>query len=183
MACSLQWNNGTCRHACLRAENTCTAGLDAVSHDVDVLGNDVTLSQPCEKEDNSIVPPAEAIRRRWGSSRLVAMAVRVLDYMYYSTCRLTDAPLSTGALSAACHTMNCRRQRTLGQHAKYDARCCILRRCMMGFIRRARDSAAASRPSHRIAAHRTPASERWKGPRSTRASPPELARVHTRRQG
>jgi hypothetical protein len=70
------------------------------------------------KEDNSIVPPAEAIRRRWGSSRLVAMAVRVLDYMYYSTCRLTDAPLSMGALSVACHTMNCRRQRTHGQHAK-----------------------------------------------------------------
>jgi hypothetical protein len=41
------WNNGTCRHECLGAENT--AGLDAVSHDVDALGNDVTLSQPCEE--------------------------------------------------------------------------------------------------------------------------------------
>jgi hypothetical protein len=84
------------------------------------------------KEDNSIVPRAEPIRRRWRSSRPVAMAVRMVDYMYYSACHLTDAPLSMGALSAACHTMGCTVQTTANLRPACQIACCILRRCMMG---------------------------------------------------
>jgi hypothetical protein len=109
------------------------------------------------KEDNSIVPPAEPTRRRWRSSRLVAMAVRVLDYMYYSACHLTDAPLSMGALSAACHTMSCTVQTTANLQPACQIACCIQRRCMMGSHQasprqqRCTEQAIAS---HRIPSHR-----------------------------
>jgi hypothetical protein len=155
-----------------------TAGLGAVSRNVDALGNDVTLCchslartwEGRQQHCSSHGTDSEA--RRWRSSRLVAMAVRLLDYMYYRACHLTDAPLSIGALSAACHRMSCTVQTTANLRPACQIACCILRRCMMGCHQasprqqRCTEQAIASQP---VASH---VDERWKGPRSTRASPP-----------